>query len=225
MRLFAALALLALALAGCSGGEPDAGTPAPTSTSSTSTAPPPPPLPTSDTMHFLAAPDMAAALPAGSSEVATPVSPDRFGGGDGGGQGQEDLGAEWRHVVEHPTNVTAGEIRIWINIKETLYESPGTPLDAQCTWALTVAIGADNDEIDLCLNDPAGPIAAGVRELVFSLVLPSAINLEANETITVTLERSAFSLSANNAVDALSGSADHDSILRLAGLKEPIRTK
>ena len=225
MRLLAILAFLALALAGCSGGGSDDGVISSSSTTSTSTAPPPPPLPTSDTLHFLTAPDMAPALPSGSSESVTPVTTGNFGNNGGGGQDPEDVGAEWRYQVERPTNVTAGEVRLWITIKETLLESPGTPLQQQCTWFLTVAIGSDNEEIEICQNEPLGPIQPITKELVFSLVLPSAINLEANETITVTLQRSAFSLSANNAVDALSGSADHDSSIRLAGLKEPIRTR
>lgn len=219
------LLLVAFALAGCSGGgsdDPAADAAPGPSASSTSAAPPPPPLPTSDTLHFLAAPDMAPALPAGSAEVSTPVSFGDFGGG-GGGQGPENRGAEWRHPVERRTNVTAGEVRIWVEIKETMLHNPSTPVQAACTWSLTLSLGADNNDVQACVQEPPGPINPGTKELVFPITLPSAIELEANETITVRLERSGFSLSADNAVDALSGSAEHDSLVRLAGLKEPIR--
>ncbi|MHB1261078.1 MAG: hypothetical protein ACYC2H_05120 [Thermoplasmatota archaeon] len=215
------LVLLTAALAGCSGGGDDSGAPttAP-SASLSSTAPPPPPLPTSDTLHFLAAPDMAPALPAGSGESATPVTVGNFGQN---GQGRDETGAEWRYVVERPTNVTAGEVHVWIQVKETLLQQPDSQAIPQCSWSLTVAIGADTTPIEACINEPAGPVNPVTKELVFQLIVGEPIELEANETITVRLERAGFSLSANNAVDALSGSPDHDSLIRLAGLKEPIR--
>ncbi|MEA3166878.1 MAG: hypothetical protein QOJ26_1752, partial [Thermoplasmata archaeon] len=215
------LLVLAASLAGCSGGGDSGGDAQPTlSSTMTSTAPPPPPLPTSDTMHFLDAPHMAPALPDGSTEVATPVTVGNFGQG---GQGPNGQGAEWRHSVERPTNVTGGEVNVWIEVKETLFEQPDNPVRPNCSWSLTVEIGSDIDPIEACVQEPAGPINPGTKELVFQLPVSSPIELEANETITVRLERSGFSLSANNAVDALSGSAEHDSGIRLAGLKEPIR--
>jgi hypothetical protein len=220
MRVLAMLTLLAALVAGCSGGDPDDGSPAPVVSQSSSTAPPPPPLPTSDTLHFLAAPDMAPALPAGSSATATPVSVGNFGQG---GQGPDAQGAEWRHVVEGTTNVSAGEVRIWIVIKETLFVAPDNEARPTCAWSLTVELGADVSAIEVCLQEPPGPINPGTKELVFPLPIASPILLESNETITVRLERDGFSLSPNNAVDALSGSAEHDSRIRLTGLREPIR--
>lgn len=215
--LLAATALLCLALAGCSGGSPAA---APTATAgpsgsmtlTTSAAP----VPTSDTLHFLAAPQMAPRLPSGSAESATPVTVGNFG--QNGGQQQ---GAQWAYAVKARTNVTAGEAHVWIDIKETLFDNPGTPAQPQCTWRLTAAIGADIQPIQACINEPVGPIQAGTKELVYTIVLGSPVELEANETVLVRLDRSAFSLSPNNAVDALSGSADHDSRIVLKGLREP----
>jgi hypothetical protein len=218
--LAASLALLALLVSGCSDGGSDDGGAAPTASLTSSTAPPPPPLPTSDTLHFLASPDMAPALPSGSSEVATPVTVGNFGQG---GQGPDAEGAEWRHSVERPTNVSAGEVHLWIVVKETLFVAPDNQAMPTCAWSLTVELGADVEAIEACLQEPPGPINPGTKELVFPLAIASAIELEANETITVRLERAGFSLSPNNAVDALSGSADHDSRIRLAGLREPIR--
>lgn len=219
MRAFlAAAALLALALAGCSGGSPDdpappGGGPTSSSTMTTTAAP----VPTSDTLHFLAAPQMAPRLPAGSSESATPVTVGNFGQ-----QGpNEPQGAEWSYTVRAATNVTAAEVHVWVSIKEQMFENPGTPAQPQCTWRLTAAIGADVQPIQSCVNEPLGPINPGTKELVYSLVFESPIELEANETVSVRLERSAFSLSPNNAVDALSGSADHDSRIVLRGLREP----
>lgn len=220
MRVPAVLTLLAVLVAGCSGGDPADSGPVPAATMSSSTAPAPPPLPTSDTLHFLAAPDVAPALPSGSTEVATPVTVGNFGQG---GQGPDAQGAEWRHVIERATNVSAGEVRIWIVIKETLFVAPDNQAAPTCAWSLTVEIGADVGAIQACLQEPPGPINPGTKELVFPLPIASAINLEANETIMVRLERDGFSLSANNAVDALSGSAERDSRIRLAGLREPIR--
>lgn len=217
MRVLAAFLLLAVALSGCGDDTADGGGPV-ASSSSASSAPPPPPLPTSDTLHFLAAPEMATALPSGGTEATTPVTVGNFGQ-----QGNQPEGAEWRHTVERPTNVTEGEVRIWIEVKETLFHTPDSPATPSCTWSLTVAVGADNGELQTCVQEPAGPINPGTKELVFALAIATPIELEANETITVRLERSGFSLSANNAVDALSGSAEHDSRIRLAGLREPIR--
>jgi hypothetical protein len=216
--LLAAAALLALALAGCSGGGGDPSPSGPsggTTTSSTATATAAP-VPTSDTLHFLAAPMMAPLLPPGSPEAATPVTVSDFGRG---GNGPE--GAEWRYTVTAPTNVTAGEVRVWVQVKETLYENPGTPLQPQCTWRLTAEVGADVEPVRSCINEPLGPIGPGTKELTYTLLFESPIGLEAGETITVRLERSAFSLSTNNAVDALSGSAEHDSRIVLRGLREP----
>ena len=217
----ALLVLLASGLAGCSGGDDPAPAARPTTSMGLSTAPPPPPLPTSDTLHFLAAPDMAPALPDGSSEASTPVT---VGGFDnGGGQGPANQGAEWRYKVERATNVSTGEVHIWVEVKETMLHFPDNQVRPTCTWSLTVAIGADNAAIEGCIQEPAGPINPGIKELTFTVAPASPIELEANETITVRLERSGFSLSANNAVDAKSGSADHDSRIMLKGLKEPIR--
>lgn len=224
MRLPSTLALLVLlasALAGCSGGDEGGDAPPTASRSTTSAVPPPPPLPTSDTLHFLAAPDMAPALPDGSAEVSTPVT---VGGFDnGGGQGPEGQGAEWRHQVERASNVTGGEVHVWIEVKETLLHTPDNQVNPSCTWSLTVEIGADNNAILGCIQEPAGPINPGTKELTFNLAFASPIELEANETVTVRLERSGFSLSPNNAVDAKSGSAERDSRIVLKGLKEPIR--
>ena len=217
---FPLLVLLVSALAGCSGGDDQEPANRPLSSApSTSAAPPPPPLPTSDTLHFLAAPEMAPALPDGGSEVSTPVTVGNFGNG----QGPEAQGAEWRYKVERATNVSTGEVHIWIEIKETLLHMPDNQALPSCTWSLTVALGADNPEILGCIQEPPGPINPGVKELTFTVAPASPIELEANETVTVRLERAGFSLSANNAVDAKSGSADRDSRIRLQGLKEPIR--
>lgn len=215
MRLLAVVALLTLALAGCSGGSPDDPSPPAGSSSSSSATAAPAPVPTSDTLHFLAAPAMAPALPPGSSESATPVTVGNFG------QAQPRAGADWAYSVTAPTNVTAGEAHLWIDVKETMYESPSPPGQTQCTWRLTAEVGADIQPIQACVNEPIGPINPGTKELVFTIVLGSPVDLEANETIQVRLERAAFSLSANNAVDALSGSAEHDSRITLRGLKEP----
>lgn len=221
MRPTAALALLgllAVSLAGCSGGGDDgSGTPQAGSSSSTSTAPPPPPRPTTETLHFLAAPDMSTVLP--GSESRTPVG---FGGGGGPGPGGGQPPARWTYQVTTATNVTGGEVHVWVDVKETMVETPSPPGQTPCTWQLTVNVGGDTAPLEHCANEPPGPINVGVRELVFSLVLTNAIDMEANETIIVTLTRSAFSLSANNAVDALSGSEAHDSRITLRGLKEPI---
>lgn len=217
MRLAFALLAVCLVLSGCSGG----GSSAPTATSSSSsmTSAAPPPVPTSDTLHFLAAPDAAPVLPSGSAEATTPVTVANFGGPGGGGTAPQ--GARWTYVVRSHTNVTGGEVHLWINIKETMFDNPGTPAQPQCTWHLVVALGSDNDPVSSCINEPAGPISAATKELVYPLVLDAPREMEANETITVHLTRTAFSLSAQNAVDALSGSTDHDSRIVLKGLHEP----
>jgi hypothetical protein len=217
MRSFlAAAALLSLALAGCSGGSPDSAAPSASASSSATMTSTAPPVPTSDTLHFLAAPQMAPRLPSGSPEAATPVTVGNFGQSGG-----PQAGAQWTYLVKQHTNVTAGEVHVWINIKDTLFDNPGTPAQPQCTWRLTTAIGADIQPIRSCVNEPPGPIAAGTKELLYTLVLDSPVELEANETVSVRLDRSAFSPSPNNSVDALSGSADHDSRITLKGLQEP----
>jgi hypothetical protein len=174
-------------------------------------------VPTTDTLHFLGAPTMTALAPTGAV-VRTPVTTGGFGdGGDG-----QATGAQWRHKLTTATNVTGGEVRVWIEILEPLLHFPSTPLQQACTWLLRTEVGIGSGAQFNCINEPAGPIQTGVKELVFNLVLDGPIPVEANETLTVTLERSAFSASANNAVDALSGSPDRDSRITLNGLKEPL---
>lgn len=222
MRGIALLVCLAVLLAGCSGGGGDGGSAA-TAGSATLTSsgpPPPPPVPRTDTLHFLAAPEMTPAAPVGT-DIRNPVNTG-FSGFGGGGGGQDELGAEWSYKVTENANVTGGEVHVWIEIKEQLIDFPNSPIDDSCTWELTTAIGADTEEIDSCLNEPAGPIAPGIKELVFTLVLQDPIELEPGETLTVVLERTAFNLSPSNSVDALSGSAEHDSRIQLRGLKEPV---
>lgn len=220
MRIPSVLLVLALALAGCSGGGDDGGSPPASSlASSTSTAPPPPPVPRTDTLHFLEAPKMTAIAPTGG-DVRSPVATANFGGGPGGPE--QELGATWMHQVTTPTNITNAEIHVWVDIKEQMFDTRTEPLQPRCTWALQLSLGSDTETIVSCINEPPGPINPGVKELVFTAVLDGAIELEANETVTVLLSRTAFSLSPNNAVDALSGSAEHDSRIVLKGLKEPL---
>ena len=223
MRLAAALLVLAFALAGCSdGGGDDAPTPAGTqSASGSSTGPPPKPVPTSDTLHFLEAPTMAPAIPAGYGEVSTPASTGGFGGGGGGGQ--EAPAAEWTYKVQAPTNLTGGEVHVWIQITDTLVQFPDPRPDGGCTWFLTLELGADS-EVDVgCLTEPPGPINPGTKELIFPILSTDGYEMEANETILVRFDRAAFSASPENSVFVLSGSVDHDSRITLRGLKEPIQ--
>jgi hypothetical protein len=219
MRIPAALILLSLALAGCSGGGDDGGSPpsAALSGTTTSTGPPLPPVPTTDTIHLLQGPD-ATTLPSTGGDLRTPV-----GFGDGGPDGQQASAAQWRYQVQSATNVTGGEVRIWIEVLETLVHFPSTPLQPQCTWTILTQVGADMTPLVSCLSEAPGPINPGVRELSVTLVFDGDVELEANETVSVTLQRSGFSASANNAVDALSGSMEHDSRIVLKGLREPIR--
>ena len=218
MRIVLALLLVALSLAGCSdGGGSDDPADAP-SVSATTTGPPPKPVVTSDTLHLLALPDMAPVLPEGSNEYSTPTMSGNFGGG-GGGQG-DDEPEGWSYEVQQATNVTGGEIRIWVEIVETMYQVPDPRPDSTCTWILQLELGADNDADVPCLTEPAGPINPGTKELVFSFLATDAFELEQNETVFVRLDRRAFSLSTNNAVNILSGSEAHDSRVQLDGLKE-----
>lgn len=217
MRGLAVLACLTVLLAGCSGGDGGDSPSGPSgSMTSTSTGPAPPPVPTTDTLHFLEGP-MMTALPPTGSDVRTPV-----GFSDGGPDGNQRPGATWSHVVTVATNVTGAEVHVWVEVLEQMLEAPTLPPATQCTWQLTTAIGGDTVPITSCINEPPGPISPGVKELVFSLVLQGNVEFEVGETITVGLARNAFSASANNAVDALSGSIEHDSRITLRGLKEPL---
>lgn len=225
--LVAALLAASLALAGCSDSSDDTGSTgaATSSSTSTSTGPPPKPVVLSDTLHFLAPPEMAPALPDGSSETSTPAV-SGFGGPGGGGGGQQDeQGPEWTYVVGTAANVSNAEVHVWIEITETLVPSPFTnPTQPACTWILFLQLGAD-DEGDMgCLTEPAGPISPGTKELVFNFVGLDA-ELELNETITASFFRTAFSTSMNTPVNVLSGSSDHDSRAILGGLKEPVPAK
>lgn len=218
MRTTVLLASLALLLAGCSGGEgddPPAAAPPPSGSISSTAAPPP--VPTTDTLHLLLGPAMTTVPPTGSDER-TPV-----GFGDGGPDGNQAGAAVWAHQVTRAGNVTAAEVHVWVDVKEQMVDFPGTPLREACTWRLETRIGQDQEPIVGCINEPAGVVAVGVKELVFNLVLQGPIELEANETVSLALSRSAFSPSPNNAVDALSGSAEHDSRAILRGLQEPVR--
>jgi hypothetical protein len=214
MRLALALLACCLVLSGCSSNKA-ATPPAVVPSLSSPSGPPPPPPPTSDTLHLMAPPEMLTALPSGGSESATPVG---FGGGNGPGQ-QQMVNGKWSYLVKHSTNVTGGEAHIWVNVKETLIEE-SNPAQPQCSWRLVLAVGSDNNPITPCINEATGPVNPGIKELVFALTVDSPIQTEANETVTVQLQRSGFSASTNNAVDLLSGSSDHDSRIQLKGLKE-----
>jgi len=220
MRTALALLAAAIVLSGCSGSGGNAPPPSVHPESTSSAGPPPPPAPTSDTLHLLAQPQMATALPSGSSEVATPVG---FGGGAGAPGGPQTPAAHWSYLVTSSTNVTGGEAHLWVNIKEQLIIT-SNPAQPQCSWQLTVHVGSDNQALTPCINEQAGVVQPGIKELVFPLTIDSPIQTERNETVLLSLTRAGFSLSTNNAVDLLSGSSDHDSRLILKGLHEPLAT-
>lgn len=188
----------------------------------TSTGPPPKPPVLSDTLHLLAAPDMALVLPDGGSEQRTGTAGD-FGGPGGGGGGQDGPTAQWAYQVGANSSVTAAEIHLWIEIVDTLTPFPPNPFQQgqQCTWMVQLALGADGEPHTGCLNDPPGPINPGTRELVFDLVGLDA-DLEVNETINFAFRRAAFSASPEDSVYVLSGTEKYDSRLVLAGLKEVV---
>jgi hypothetical protein len=217
-----AVAFLAVALAGCAdGGSDDTTAPGPASSASSSTTgPPPKPVVTSDTLHLLAAPEMALMLPEGSQESETGTAGD-FGGPGGGGGGQEPP-ATWRFQVRANSTVTTAEIRVWIDVRDTLLQpvDPRTPQDT-CTWFVLLELGSDGSQDRACLAEPPGPINPGTKELIFELVGLDA-ELEVNETVMFRFTRRAFSASADDSVFVLSGSTDHDSRLVLKGLKEPV---
>lgn len=223
MRNAALLTVLALslALAGCSdGGSDDATAPQASSSASSTTGPPPAPVVTSDTLHLLAPPAMALMLPEGSAEVATGTAT-AFGPG-GGGDGSQDPAARWTFQVGSNSSVTAAEVHVWIEIKDTLLQpvDPRDPQDA-CTWIIVLELGSDGSPTMGCLTEPPGPINPGTKELIFDLIGLDG-GLEVNETITFTFHRRAFSASPEDSVAVLSGSAEHDSRLVLQGLKEVV---
>lgn len=214
--------VLAILLAGCSDGGDGSGSGSTASASMTTTGPPPKPVVLSDTLHLLAPPDMAPALPSGSSETSTPTD-GGFGGGPGGG-GQEGPQAEWTYQVTANSTVTSAEVHVWIEITDTLAPSPfQNPFDQgqQCTWLVVLEMGADGEPETGCLVEPPGPINPGTKELVFDVVGIGA-EMEAGETITLSFHRNAFSASAENSVFVLSGSEAHDSRAVLNGLEEPV---
>lgn len=223
MRNAARLTVLALAiaLAGCSdGGSDDATAPPASSSSSSTTGPPPAPAVTSDTLHLLAPPTMALVLPEGSPETATGTAQDL--GPGGGGDGSQEPAARWTFQVGSNSTVTAAEIHVWVEIKDTLLQ-PVDPRDPQdsCTWIAVLELGSDGSPAMGCLSEPPGPINAGTKELIFDLIGLDG-GLEVNETITFTFHRRAFSASPEDSVAVLSGSAEHDSRLVLQGLKEVV---
>lgn len=226
--LLAAAALLMLALSGCSGGGGDeaggAGAGASASSSMTTTGPPPKPPVTSDTLHLLAAPDMAVALPIGGSEQRTGTAGDFGGPGGGGGGGQDGPTAQWTYQMTGYSNVTTAEVHVWVEILDTLAPFPPNPFNAnqqQCTWIVRLELGADGEPHFGCLAEPPGPINPGTRELIFDLVGLDA-ELELNETITLAFQRNAFSASPEDSVYVLSGTDEYDSRIVLAGLKEVV---
>lgn len=226
VRAIALLAVLSLLLAGCSGDAGDSDdSPTTGSSTTTTTGPPPKPVVYSDTLHFLEAPNMAPALPVGSSEVRTPTNSfgSFGGGGGGGGQGDDEPNSLWEYKLTNGANLTGGEIHVWIEITETLVPSPFTfPGQDACTWFVILALGADN-EVDVpCLTEPPGPISPITKELVFPFLNTDTFSLQANETISVRFGRTAFGASMEPSVFVLSGSADHDSRIQIKGLQEVV---
>lgn len=219
------IALVVVALAGCSdgGGSDDTGSPgagAGSSASSSTTGPPPKPIVLSDTLHLLAPPEMAPTLPEGSNEVSTPTS--TFGSGDGPGQGENP--AEWSYQLTGSGNVSNAVVTLWIEIVDTLFPAPPNPTNpdgSSCAWYVSLALGMDSEPQFSCLSEPVGPIDPGTKELTFSLVGLDA-ELEQNETVTLAFGRNVFSPSPENSVFVLSGSEEHDSRIELKGLAEPV---
>lgn len=219
---FALATFLALLLSGCSdAGGDDGGASATASATMTATGPPPKPPVLVDTLHLLAAPDMALALPDGGSEQRTGTAGD-FGPGSGGGE--DGPTALWTYQVAGYSNVTSAEVHVWVEILDTLLPFPPNPFNMgqqQCTWMVRLELGADAEPHFGCLVEPPGPVSPGTRELVFDLVGLDA-ELEANETVTFTFQRAAFSPSPEDSVLVLSGTQERDSRIVLAGLKEPL---
>ena len=216
-KLVPAMAAALFLMAGCSSGS--GGDPAAPTTTPTSTAPPPPPPPTTDTLHLIALPGMSTAAPKGSTDISTPVPASNFGGGGGGGMGPPD--AEWMYNVAKGQNVTGGEVHIWIEITETLVQT-SNPARPDCAWIASLNVGSSYEAPIACLMEPPGPINPGIKELVFSFTAEGPVPLESNETISMQFERNPFSLSQNTPVNVLSGTKEHDSYVKLVGMKEVI---
>lgn len=220
--LLAAIVVGALLLSGCAedpASDPAGAAAAPLSQTLTSTGPPPKPPVFSDTLHFMAAPDMVLKLPVGGSDILTPTDTGGFGGG-GGGPGNDGPQSQWSYQVLRDHNTTGATVHVWIQVHEQMVQGAGfPPTQNPCTWFVVLEVGSDSEGDAACVSEPIGPIAPGIKELVFDF--PAAgTELEANETITVRFGRTVFSPSPNNAVSVLSGSAEHDSRLVLPGLKE-----
>lgn len=223
--LLATLLCCGVLLSGCADTSGDdttggAATAAPLSATMTSTGPPPKPVVYSDTLHFLAAPDMTPALPQAGSDIETPT--DTGGFGQGGGGRDEGPQSQWAYQVASNGTTQGATVHVWIKIVEQLVQGPNpNPTQPTCTWYVMLSVGSDSAGDVLCLGEPVGVIAPGTKELVFDFPA-SGTDLEANETVTVRFGRTVFSSSPNNAVYILSGTPDHDSRIVLPGLKEAV---
>lgn len=217
-NLPAAFVVIAIVLSGCSGGSDDSSPTVTTSSMSTTTGPPPPPpVVLTNTLHLYAAPLISARPPTGTepalSDVSAPSGP--LGGQEGG--------AQWTFTFQGVGSLS-GEAHIYVRILQQLVNFGVAP-PTLCTWTLTVNVTSDGADpgVAVCLSDPPGLIAAGDRELVFSISPSAALAIKPGTQLRVTLIRAASDFTTTEtSVYALSGTPEFDSRIAIDDLKEPV---
>jgi hypothetical protein len=171
------------------------------------------PAATTDTLHLAAAPEMGTGRPGDGDPMRTPVAdlPTTLVSAFAGSVVKP---AKWTMELQRLPSVKVNAT-VWVDV-----EGPVVASDASCAWSLqlfywtnTSAVGTSS-----CVREPAGAVATGARALQFSLGTIQAA-LPGRLEVTVT---SGMVAGPTASVVVLSGSAQADSQVTLAGLKLPL---
>ena len=204
-------------LAGCSASPPQepASTPTP---SSATMGPPPAPIARTDTLHLLDAPHMAGALPQGGATVRTPVPSDV-----NNAQGAPIPAPAWTLPRPGLAELKV-DLHLVVDVEGVVTNPPRGA--GNCFWAIDFflrhADGSEDGAGSYCRSEqPVVP--AGVRALDFAFALaPDAAPLPGDLFGVRVATLGAYA--PGGSVSILSGSADADSTLAIAGLQLPIGT-
>jgi hypothetical protein len=211
LRMVALGSCLLMALAGCSSGPgSDDGPVATASSSSRSVLTFAPPPPTTDTLHMVQAPHLAAAAPTGTEPIRHDV-PTLYAAD------VKDL--VWT-MPRPDLAVLSAEIHLWVDVQGTVANGAA---NRSCFWEVNLrVIQADGSYhfIYGCAAEPDVP-QPGVREVVVEIDFDIAAL--AGDLVGIGLQTEAI-LSPGASMTLLTGTSEYDSRVTIEGLQLPLDT-
>lgn len=210
VRWMVAAACVVMALAGCSSPpqESMAGSPSP-SPSLTTIIVGLPVAPTStDTLHLLDAPHMAAAAPTGSDPIRSPVPVD---------YSPLAKPLEWTMARPGLRTITA-HVHLWVDVEGSVVN---THSDG-CFWDVYLKVGTtDSGALEFaCANEPQ-VVPTGIRAIDVDVTFD--VSKIVGDQFALGLESAAAS-APGASVTALGGTPQYDSTMRIEGLSLPLDT-